>query len=63
MEVLIEKFKKSTDGTWTLSDYRTVDSLFTIETINYQTTLTEIYRDVLFDETEGEDWELTKQEE
>lgn len=50
MEVLVEKFRKGGDGIWMLNDYRSLDNPLTIESIDYQTTLAELYRDVVFEE-------------
>lgn len=52
METLVEKFVRQTDGTWTLTEYKGPDDKLSIDIIRFQTTLTELYRDVIFENNE-----------
>ena len=45
----VEKFIRNETESWTLTEYFNKDDVFTISTINYQTTLEAIYREVVFD--------------
>ncbi|HEX8316504.1 MAG TPA: Uma2 family endonuclease [Flavisolibacter sp.] len=54
MEILVEKFVRHDDA-WTLTEYKSPDNSFSIETIGYQTTLAEIYRDVVFEPVNNEE--------
>lgn len=49
MEVLVEKFIRHDSGAWTLTEYRKMEDCFSIDTIQYETTLAELYREVLFE--------------
>ena len=52
--VLVEKFIRHTSGAWTLTEYKRLDDSFSIDTIHYQTTLQQLYRDVVFEKEEAE---------
>lgn len=54
MEVLAEKFVREESGAWTLTEYKRMEDKFSIDTIGYQTTLADLYRDVMF-ENENDD--------
>jgi Uma2 family endonuclease len=49
MDVLVEKFIRQESGAWILTEYKSMDDTILIETINFQTKLTELYRDVVFE--------------
>ncbi len=49
MEVLVEKFIRHESGSWILTEYRSMEDTISIDTIEYKTTLCELYRDVVFE--------------
>lgn len=53
METLVEKFIRHDHDAWTLTEYKSMADKISIDTIGYQTTLSEIYRDVVFEENAG----------
>jgi Uma2 family endonuclease len=50
LEMRLEKFSKVAANEWTLREYTSPEDLITIDAIGYQTTLAELYRDVVFEE-------------
>lgn len=52
LEMRLEKFSKVAANEWTLKEYTLPEDFISIDTINYQTTLAELYRDVVFEERE-----------
>lgn len=50
LEVLAERFAREESGAWTLTEYRRREDEISIDSISYQTTLAEFYRDVVFEE-------------
>lgn len=49
MEPIIEKFTRDSSGAWVLTEYKNMETTIRLETIGYQTTLAEIYREVAFE--------------
>lgn len=54
MELLVEKFLRHPSGSWTLTEYKKPEDKFSIDNINYQISLAEIYRDVVFEQGASE---------
>lgn len=46
--IMVEKFKRNTDNSWQLIDYRSIDLDFSIESLGIQMDLATIYTDVVF---------------
>lgn len=45
-EVLVEKFSRRAANEWVLTEYKLLDDAIAIDSINYQTMLSTLYRDV-----------------
>lgn len=50
IEAFVEKFKKADSGSWILTEYKNLTDTLPIDTIRYNLPLSEIYRDVVFEE-------------
>ena len=46
--IMVEKFKRNADNSWQLIDYKTIDLVFSIESLGIQMDLATIYTDVVF---------------
>ena len=53
METRVEKFSKTAPDAWTLKEYVLMEDIVHLDSINYSIALSEIYRDVMFDEKDA----------
>lgn len=49
MQVLVEKFIRHESGSWLMTEYKNFEDEISIDTISYRTKLTDLYRDVVFE--------------
>ena len=47
-DIMVEKIQRNADNSWQLTDYRTIDLVFSIESLVLQMDLATIYTDVVF---------------
>jgi Uma2 family endonuclease len=62
LEMRVEKFSKAAANEWILKEYTRAEDFITIDTIGYQTTLAELYREVVFEEVNFERGLVRKKE-
>ena len=48
--ISVEKFKRNTDSSWQLTEYKEASQSFLVETIDLVISLSDVYESVLFDE-------------
>jgi Uma2 family endonuclease len=49
LEILVEKYNKQIDRTWVLHEYKSLEDIVVIDSINFSLRVAELYRNVVFE--------------